>query len=106
MTAADGAVHDSGSDRALDWGHLVDSLEQAQSRADELLQETLWVAEQIAVAEETAADTFGRMADQRAQDADRLRAKSQAAREHAAWEREWIRNHSDPGGAERSSRDS
>ena len=81
----------------------MDSFEQAQSRADELLQETLRVAEQIAVAEEAAADTFDRMAEQRAQDADRLRTKSQAAREHAACEREWIRNHRDPGGAERRS---
>jgi hypothetical protein len=104
--AVDGVVPGSGSDRVPGWGHLAAAVEQAQSRADELLREALRIAEQIAVAEDAAAGMFARMAELRAKDADRLRARSQAARDHAAWEREWIRNHSDRGGADRVQRGS
>jgi hypothetical protein len=102
----DGAVPDGGSDRVLGWGRLAAAVEHAQSRAGELRREALRIAEQIAVAEDAAAGMFARMAEQRAKDADRLRAKSQAARDLAAWERQWIRNHGGPSGADRVPQDS
>lgn len=102
--AVDGVVPDSGSGSVPAWECLAEAVEQAQSRADELRREALRIAEQIAEAEEAAAAMFARMAEQRAKGAERLRARSQAARDHAAWERQWIRNHSDQGGAGRVSR--
>jgi hypothetical protein len=73
--AVDGVVPESGSARVRGWGSLAAAVEHAQSRADELLQETLRIAEQIVVAEDAAAAMFARMAEQRAKDTDRLPAR-------------------------------
>lgn len=80
-------------------------IEQARLHAEELRAEALRIAEEIAAAEDVAAGMFARLAEQREQDADRFRAKSQAARDHAAWERKWIKDHSGPGDADQVSRD-
>lgn len=107
MTAADEAVPEGSSCVAgLPWETLAASWERARWRSDALRAEALRIAEQIAVTEDAAAAMFTRMAEKRARDADRLRARSQAARDHAAWERQWIRDHSGPGDADLVSDDS
>ncbi len=71
----------------------IDSSE-ALARAKAAQAETVRVAERVARTEEALAATFDKLAEVQPQHAARLRAKSQAAREQAAYDRQWIKDHS------------
>ena len=65
----------------------------ALSRADEVQAQVLRVAEEVAKTEERVAATFERLAEDQPQRAEHLRALSLAAREQAARERRWVKDH-------------
>jgi len=65
----------------------------AMSRADEVQAQVLRVAEEVAKTEEEVAATLERLAEDQPQRAKHLRALSLAAREQAAWERRWAKEH-------------
>ena len=76
------------SDKGL--AHRANS---ASTRAADLRQRTIKTAKDIVQTEEEVARTFDQMAEDFPHRAPRLKKLSQAAREHAASEKDWIAEH-------------
>ena len=72
---------------------LIESAGRSRLDSDTMQQWTVKVAEAVAASQERLAVTFDRLANQRPDDAGRLRTQSETARKYAAREREWAEAH-------------
>jgi hypothetical protein len=82
------------SDEDADHGEqLAHQAQSASRKAAELHQRVITTAEGVAATEEYVARTFDQMAKDHPERAGQLKDVSNAAREHAAHERQWIEDH-------------
>jgi ABC-type transporter Mla subunit MlaD len=86
---------DKDTGRRAAW--LAEDTARVLARSKDLQEETLQAAEEVAATEDDVADTLDHLAEGRPQDAARLQAKSASARDQAARERQWARDHQGTG---------
>lgn len=73
--------------------HARQRADDARARGQEVQARTVEVVRAAAATEDSIAATMDQLAGQRPQHADRLRALGQAARDQAAYQRQWISQH-------------